>query len=187
MRDVDPKGRSLIGGRLDDDVSARLLDDSVCGGQAQTRSLPDLLGREEGLEHAGQRGGVHPRAGVAHREEDVGAGPESTARGAALLSQLHIGGLDGEDTALGHRIASVYGKVDENLLDLAGVGLHPSEGRVHDRADLDVLADEADEHGLDVGDDGIQVDDLRLEDLLAAERQELLSERGAASHRLAYP
>ena len=47
-----------------------------------------------------------------------------------------------------------------------------------------VLADEAPEHLLDIGDEGVQVDHSRLHDLAPAEREELLRECGRPLRRL---
>ncbi len=49
-----------------------------------------------------------------------------------------------------------------------------------DRLDRDVLADHAVQHLLDLRDDGVQVHDCGLRDLLAAERQELTGQRTGA-------
>ena len=58
----------------------------------------------------------------------------------------------------------------------------PRLGARHDRQ-LDVLADQAPQHLLHVGHDGVQVEDARLQHLLAAEGQELAGQVGGALAR----
>ena len=87
-----------------------------------------------------------------------------------------------ELAALGHGIAGIHGQVDNDLLDLPPVGLHPPQIMLRNRDQLDVLADEASEHFLQVRDHRIQVQDLRSHDLASAEGQQLAGQaRGPLS------
>src|SRR5205814_1467450 len=81
--------------------------------------------------------------------------------------------------------AGVDPEVDDELLDLAGVGFHhPQIGR-EERGQLNVFADEALEQLLGAGDGRLQVQGLGLEHLLAAERQQLAREGSGALGGLA--
>ncbi len=75
--------------------------------------------------------------------------------------------------AVRHRIPRVHREVQDDLFDLRAIGFHgtqiASERGLHE----DVLADKAVQHLLDGAHDGIQVEDDRLDDLAAAERQQL--------------
>ncbi len=94
--------------------------------------------------------------------------------------ELHVGGLDGEAAAVGHRVARVHHQVHDHLLDLTRIGLHPPESHRGDHRQVHVLADQPSEHRLHPGHHRVEVQHLRLEHLLAAEREQLLGERGGA-------
>jgi hypothetical protein len=55
-------------------MAAGLLDEAVHHRQAQPGAAADLLGGEERLEHARQRGRIHAVAVVAHPQHHVLAG-----------------------------------------------------------------------------------------------------------------
>ena len=96
------------------------------------------------------------------------------------LGQLHVGGFKHQLAALGHGIAGVDGQVEDDLLDLARVGFHPAQVGAKEGGQLDVFADQSPQHLLGIRHHRVKVEDLGLHDLLAAEGQELLSERGGA-------
>jgi hypothetical protein len=91
-----------------------------------------------------------------------------------------VGGADGQRAAARHRVARVDREVDDDLLQLALIDLGEAEiAAVHD-LQFDVLADQAaqqvrqlDQH---VGD----VEDARLQGLLAREGQQLAHQIGGA-------
>ena len=81
---------------------------------------------------------------------------------------------------LRHRVAGVDRQVHQHLLDLAGVGL--DRAGLADGADveLEVLADQAPQHAIELADDGVEIDDARLDDLPAREQQQLAGQGGGA-------
>src|SRR5579871_2922829 len=85
--------------------------------------------------------------------------------------------FDRQFSALRHRIAGVYGKVHENLLNLPWIGLDRSQPPVERCDKLYVLANDAAENPGIALDDLIDVEYLGLHDLPAAERQQLPSQR----------
>ena len=87
-------------------------------------------------------------------------------------AQVDVGRLDGQSPAIRHGILGIDREVGDDLLDLRGVGPHRAR-RARHHGELDVLADQAPEHGHQPRHDGGQVEDARLEHLLAAEREEL--------------
>ena len=121
----------------------------------------------------GERLGIHPAPRVADRDDDVPSGRNRIVRGRERRVESHIGQLDRQAAASGHGVAGIDGEIQENLLDLPGVRLHAAERRgLHDD-DLDVLADQAPQHLLRVGDDRAEIEDARLQDLPPAESEEL--------------
>ena len=78
------------------------------------------------------------------------------------VDRVHVDGprLDGEDAAVGHRVAGVDDQVEHDLLELPGIGPDAGEIRRQLQHQHDVLADQALDHVLQAGDDGAQVDNL---------------------------
>ena len=97
---------------------------------------------------------------------------------AVFLIQGNIGGLDGQLAALWHGVAGVDGQVDDYLLDLTRIGLDPPQSFHGRRIEVDVFTDDTAQHLVHVIDQLVQVDDLRLDNLLAAEGQKLAGEIG---------
>ena len=127
---------------------------------------------------------VHPGPVIANHEFEVRSRREIHGHDVGGSVQVGVCGLDRESASPRHGVAGVERQVDDDLLDLPRVGLHPFQVRPGDRHQLDVFPDEALEHLLQVGNDQIQIQDLRLEDLFAAERDQLLRQSGGALARL---
>ena len=87
---------------------------------------------------------------------------------------------EGEASALGHGIAGVDGEVDEDLFDLAAVGADVDVVGVELGLEDDVLAEEGAKEVVEVVDDLVEVEDFGLDDLLAAEGEELACEGAGA-------
>ena len=86
--------------------------------------------------------------------------------------------MDDQFAPLRHRVAGVDRQVDQDLLDLTGVGQDQGKagGQVGDQ--LDVLAEGADQQLLDAQDHVVDVEHARLDHLLAGERQQLVGQPG---------
>jgi hypothetical protein len=97
------------------------------------------------------------------------------------LVHFHVGQLEVEQAALRHRIAGVDGEVHDHLLHLGGIGAHAAEGAAAASHQLDVFADQALEERAHALDDLAEVQDARLQHLLAAEGEELMGEGEARS------
>ena len=148
--------------------------------------MPALLRREERLERVRERLGVHSVAGVRDLEKDVVARLHRDVAERAG-TERHVHGAHGQPAALGHRVAGVDGEVDEDLLDLPRVGLHAPE--VRDRGSKRILTSSRRTRWSipsSFFDDVVQLEDVRLQDLLAAEREQLARQRGRALGRLAH-
>ena len=78
----------------------------------------------------------------------VPAGCQAGLPGRGLV-EVRVGGLDDQLAAAWHGVSGVDGEVDQDLLDLAGVGEHGFQvfGQVADQ--LDVLAEGTDKQLLD--------------------------------------
>jgi hypothetical protein len=90
-----------------------------------------------------------------------------------LAVPRQVGRFDREQAAAGHRVAGVDGQIDEDLLELHRIDPHPAERLLGDDQEPDVLADQPLQHPPHPGDDVVQVQDLRGDDLPARKRQQL--------------
>ena len=77
-----------------------------------------------------------------------------------------------------HRVACVHCQVDDDLLELAGVGAQPAKIRRELDHQVDVLADQAAQHLLDVREHVVHIEDGGLQHLAPAEREQLAGEAG---------
>ena len=94
--------------------------------------------------------------------------------------ELHVAGLDGELAAFRHRVSCVERQVQDDLFELPRIGAHVFERRVQRRHQRDVFADQALQERLSSRHHLIEIEHLRLQDLLAAEGQQLLREQRGA-------
>ena len=101
-----------------------------------------------------------------------------------MLVELDVGGLDRQRAASRHGIPRVHREVHDDLLHLPAIGLHERQLGPEAQHDLHVFPDEASEHRPHVGHDHVQVEQRRLDDLLAAEGQQLAREPRGARARL---
>ena len=63
-----------------------------------------------------------------------------------IFVERHVGGLDGQLAALRHGVASVYGKIHDDLVDLAGIGANRAQSGAGNHHQIDIFADHAGEH-----------------------------------------
>ena len=64
------------------------------------------------------------------------------------------------------------------MLELAGIGSHPTQPRRRNERQLDVLADQTPQHVHHPSHDGVQVEHRGLEDLFPAEGEQLVDQAG---------
>ena len=126
---------------------------------------------------------VHAGAVVCDGHHDAGAG--SGAAGSAGLADLKVGGCDLKAAAVRHGVARIDEQVHDHLLDLFGIGQDTAQMGIERGGEGDVFADEAAEHAFGIADGGIEVERTGLDDLLAAEGEELAGEGGCAFAGLA--
>ena len=144
--------------------------------------LPGPLVVKNGSNMCACTSGVMPVPAVP--DDQAHARPHVVTLVESKLSSRDLGELDGERAARRHRVARVHGQVEEDLFDLGRVRVDRRHvgGRPH--VQLDVLADEALEDGLETLHELVQVEDAGLQQLLAAQGQELPGERGCAIRRV---
>ena len=155
-------------------------DDPVDGGEAEAGAFAFALGGEERLEGPLDRLLVHADAGVAHFQADVAARLGVGVHVGVLLVEVGLVDLDHQAPAVRHRVASVDGQVDQHLLDLAGIGLDRTAVLAEAGDQLDPLPQRPAQEVLQLGDDVAQIQQLRLDDLAAAEDQQLAGQRRGA-------
>jgi ribosomal protein S9 len=97
-----------------------------------------------------------------------------------LVIQFHIGGFDGDMTACRHGIARVEHEIDDYLLDLIRIGLDETKSCSKERIGVDVIANQPRQHVQQTGDAFVDVDDRWIEELFAAEGEQLARQRSAA-------
>jgi hypothetical protein len=129
------------------------------------------------LEHVRARLGVHSAPGVDHREHDVTPRLERGDTAPVLARELGVRGADRDRPVPGDRVARVDDEVDDQLLELRRIRDDRLQLGLNDRVERDVLADQPTEHLLREDDDVVQVERARVEDLPAAEGQELAGQR----------
>ena len=85
-------------------------------------------------------------------------------------------GLDDQLAAARHRVAGVDGQVHHDLLQLSGIGLHAADLIRQAGDQFDVFSDQHAQHLHHVAHGLIGIEDLRFQNLLAAEGQQLASQ-----------
>ncbi len=152
-------------------MTAAARDDAVHRRQAQPGPLARRLRREEGIEDAFHRRRVDAVAvigdGHAHR---------------ALLAFADRPGLNDDAPVVVDRVPGVDGQIHEHLLELAAVEANRRHVLAEAADDRDPLFDQAPEHRHHCAHDLVQVEQLQLERLLAAEHEQL-SRQGARALR----
>src|SRR5262249_9166651 len=103
------------------DPSPCLSDNSVDCGQAQPGAGAYWFGGKERLKDSLLNFGCHAGAAVGDCEHDVSARSNLRVPGCIDIIELAVVGLKDEGAALRHGIPAVDRKVDNHLLDLAGI------------------------------------------------------------------
>ena len=108
---------------FDVDETVMTVNDSHDGGQAQTRTLPEGFGGEEGVENFIHQFGRNPRASVGHAENDVRTGLGLGIDAHRFTFDLRAADANGERAAFRHGVAGVHAKVQQHLLNLRGIAV----------------------------------------------------------------
>ena len=116
---------------------------------------------------------VHSLAGIAHGKEHVRAGRGIRVHRAIPFAERDVRRLDRDPPTPRHRVPRIDDQIDDDLLQLAGVGVHERELRIELCHELNVLAQKPPEHLLEIAGERVEVEDVRLQHLTAAEREQL--------------
>ena len=177
-RQIEIDRRAAAHGGPYANAALRLVDEAMHLGEAEARSLADLLGGEERLEDARLNLVRHADARVGNREPHVVA-IETLVPDASAILRRHR-----NHAAVRHGVAGVHGEVQDHEFKLAGVDLDGPEIVGEVELDVHVSPETAVEqfaHPLELP---REVERLRLQLLPARKRQQLFGERGAALRRL---
>ena len=175
---VAPLPGSLVG----PDVALALLHDAVDGGEAEPGPLPHRLGGEERLEQVTERLRRHPLAGIGERQTQVGPRTDGEARWSAghLRAELDGPRLQREHPALRHRVPCIEGEIDQHLLELTPVHPDPNARSQEPEVDDACLPERAAQHRDELVHDLVELEHRGLQQLAAAEGQELGGDRRGA-------
>ena len=179
-RQVDAKRCALARSTAQVDRASALLDDAMHSGETEASSLPDGFRGEERLENLVANCFWNSLPCVADSQYNFP--PRSELRNATDQSivGVKVFGVNFESTALGHGVAGVDREVHEDLRDLAGIGKHIAERGVEGEDERDVFAQQPFEKTGGLLDDGVWVEALHFEYLVAAEGEQLAGERNGA-------
>ena len=158
------------------DVAAALLEDAITHGETQAFTFAGFLGGEKGLEQLGLQLLGNSATGIGDGDQHVIARSElGIARGGGGIDS-DVGGFDDELAAARHGVAGIVGEADEDFLELAGVGPGPGLACIGKRNQGDGTAKQLAQPGFGAANGGVHIEQLRLEDLFAAEGEELAGE-----------
>ena len=93
----------------------------------------------------------------------------------ARLIELDVRSPDEEGATPRHGVARVHGQIDDDLFDLAAVGMDHAQTRLQNQLGFDVFTDHAAQDPIQVLEDHVQVENARLERNPAAEGEQLPS------------
>ena len=169
---------------LDSDVSARLVDDPVHGGEPEPGASTSCFGGEERLEQPAPSVFVHPDAGVGKSQPDALVAIVGKMLSNPFGGRVHDGGCDSDCPSPRHRVAGVHDEIHQYLFDLAAIREHPGGDRVELGYELDARADQSPGQRRKLRNDSVQIDDAGPHHLSAAECQKLTREARGALRRV---
>src|SRR5208282_2171559 len=180
---IDLESRSVTELAINKDMSSALLDDAVDGGEAKTGAFAQLFGGEEGLKDAGDGGFIHAATGVADGEENVFSGRHALMLIGESGVEFLGASLENKLAAPGHSVARVDRQVDDDLVELGGIGFDDRGGGFGDDENFDIVTHQRAEKFADVAQAFVEIEQTRLNGGRAAEGEELASERRSAFGR----
>src|SRR6266536_4158006 len=102
---------------------------------------------------------------VAYGHEDVIPDLNRVVAIQAYAALTNVAGFDNQLAALGHGIASIDCKVHKNLLHLSGINFDRPQIGGRNEMELNIFADQANQHLIEVRYDPVQVQHLCLQNL----------------------
>ena len=122
---------------------------------------------------------VHADASIGHQHHHISAGGDLWELVDITWSHLDVGRLNAEFATLGHGIHSIDHQIHKDLLHMIGIGFDGSQLRFQAHGYLDIYIHQAGEHLNQVSNQAIEVENLRLQYLLAAKGQQLAGHAGS--------
>ena len=171
-RQIETDGGSLADLAVDVGVPARLFHEPIDRAEAKAGPPPRLLGGKERLERAGDDIGRHADPFVGHREFDVVTRSCIGRMRQIVLRQCDIAGLDQDPAAVRHGVARIDRKVQNSILDLAGIDPCHPEVRGQLGGHVDTFAERAPQQLGHADRRVVEIDHGRLQGAAPAERQE---------------
>src|SRR5262245_54805510 len=138
--------------------------------------------REEWLEDAHARCIIQTEPGVAYIEPRVAPPPCAGERLGKCLIELDTGRLEEEPSPPRHGVASVPGKIEEQLFYLSRVGLNLRESGIQDWREDDPGAENLLQARTQIHEEPVEIESVEIEDLLLTECQELLRQGRGPLH-----
>ena len=179
---VDRDGGARADFGIDPHLPARLLGEAIDHRQAEAGALADRFRCEERLEHPRDHLRRHAGAGVGHGNRQV-LPRRHVVRARRPLIQPLVGGLDGDATAVRHRVAGVDAQVEQRVLELRGIDQRGPEAGRSDNLDRDAGADRALDQLLHAGDQPVHVRRFGIKGLPARKGEEAVGEGRRAPRR----
>ena len=127
---------------------------------------------------------VHAESVVGDNEPDILA-RRHVPRCSATLFEKDVRGFDGEHAARRHGVSGIQAEVQHDPSDLGRVCFDQTGVGIQSHGDLDPLVQQSSKHLFEIGDDGIQIERSRLQDLPTAEREQLIGQRRRSRRRRA--
>src|SRR5262249_13715323 len=153
-------------------VAVALGHDAVYRRQSQPSAMPLGLRSKEWLEDMALGFGIHAAAGVTDDHQGVLSRRGSQVAGEVFI-YLNVAGFDDQVPTPGHGVARVHREVHKHLFNLTWISSHKAQRGTGYAHHLDVFTDQPPEHAVEVSYHLVEIDDARLQDLTAAESQEL--------------
>jgi hypothetical protein len=114
---------------------------------------------------------THTTAGIADSQQDIVTRLGIQMALHIIIVDDHIARFNGQLAACGHCITGIDHQVSNDLLELGRICFDRPQVRGQDRFQMNIFTDDALQQFVQLGHDGIKVQYLGLDNLLAAEGQ----------------
>ena len=142
-------------------------------GQPQSGALPGLLRCEKGLEDPKPGRLIHARSRIGDRQHHISSRTNAREGEDICFGELGNRRQNGERASCWHGIARIDNQVHNHLLELAGIGLDAPRKGTQPSRQANIFPDEPSQEALQPLHDLIENQHLGLQELAAAECQEL--------------
>lgn len=153
-----------------------LLHNPVHDGQSQTCPFSFLLSGEEGFKETSHYLFRHAGAGIRYPNVDIWPRSDVDVEAGVCLSNFDVFRFDEKSSSVRHCVARIHREVQDHLAQLIGIRADMTEGGFQSDLKAYVLADHPVHHPLQIRDNRIQIHDFLLDDVLAAQYQQLAAE-----------